>query len=158
MKTATLEQKLAYAESKGLMLVHESEDKGKHTDKLLLEMHALVSKYEMANYKHQTSEKELQARTLDTERLEAEVKHTKALYEHFKQAFEQSQAEKHTIAKRLDEVTSEFHRNFGELAFYKQEFAGFENTATHKGDIIEELKKANKNYESKLRANEIELS
>lgn len=79
MKSAALEQKLAYAESKSLMVAHESEEKGKHLDKLMKEMKVLVNKYEIANYKHQTSEKELQGRMMDTERLEAEVKHTKAL-------------------------------------------------------------------------------
>lgn len=101
------------------MLNAEVQQKHSHNEKLMRELKDYVDKYEVVSYKYQTAEKELQNDKLLISKLEEENKHVKALYDHYKKGFDEIEAEKLTLAKRLDEVTEQYHKNHEELAFYK---------------------------------------
>jgi len=57
---------------------------------MLTELSQMIDKYELYNYKYQTSEKDLANEKLKSGKLEIENKHLNNSLEHFKGCFEES--------------------------------------------------------------------
>jgi len=58
---------------------------------MLTELSQMIDKYELYNYKYQTSEKDLANEKLRCNKLEIENKHLGNSLDHFKSCFEESQ-------------------------------------------------------------------
>ncbi|CDW85387.1 UNKNOWN [Stylonychia lemnae] len=151
IKAGSFEQKYIYSQDKNNLLTVELADKQKHAEKMLTELSGFIDKYELYNYKFQSSEKELANEKLRVDRLEVENKHLNNNYEHFKNCFEESQQKNRLLTQKINELNTEFQKSFNELTVYRQEHTGYQTHTNQKGEIIEELKNLIKEGELKFK-------